>query len=61
MTVILDMICYTWNKQENQLDVCRTTDNAHIENYGYQKSLKVPLHIEGSTSIFFIFHDLTAS
>jgi hypothetical protein len=58
MTVTLDMIYCTWNKQENQLDVCRTTDNAHIETYyGYQKSLEVPLHIEGSTSIFFIFHD----
>lgn len=40
MTVTLDMICYTWNKQENQLDVCRTTDTDHIETYyGYQKSL----------------------
>ena len=54
MTVTLDIICYTWNKQENQMDVCRTTDNAHIETYyGYKKSLKDPLHIEGSTSIFF--------
>lgn len=40
MTVTLDMICYTWNKQENQLDVRRTTDTDHIETYyGYQKSL----------------------
>lgn len=30
-TVTQDMICYTWNKHTNQMDVCRTTDNAHTE------------------------------
>jgi hypothetical protein len=40
MTVTLDMICYTWNKRENQVNVCRTTDTIYIETYyGYQKSL----------------------